>query len=59
VVTGRRVVLTIDAEAAGAALAWAKREHSAGAVEEFAVTPVSLEEVYIELVAEPAVVDHA
>jgi ABC-2 type transport system ATP-binding protein len=56
-VTGRRVVLAIEADAAGAALAWANREHAAGAVEEFSVTPVSLEDVYIGLTAEHEGVD--
>jgi len=58
-VSGRRVVLSIDADAAGAALAWARREHTARAVEEFAVTPVSLEDVYIGLTGQPEEVDHA
>jgi ABC-2 type transport system ATP-binding protein len=59
VVTGRRVVLAIEADAAGAALAWANQEHAAGAVEEFSVTPVSLEDVYVELVADHEEVEHA
>jgi ABC-2 type transport system ATP-binding protein len=58
-VTGRRVVVSIDAEAAGSALEWANQEHTSGAVEEFSVTPVSLEEVYIGLVTEPEAVEHA
>jgi ABC-2 type transport system ATP-binding protein len=59
IVTGRRIVLAIEADAAGAALAWANREHTAGTVEEFSVTPVSLEDVYVELVADHEEVDHA
>jgi ABC-2 type transport system ATP-binding protein len=58
-VSGRRVLVSIDTDAAGAALAWANREHTAGTVEEFAVTPVSLEEVYIGLTGQPEEVDHA
>jgi ABC-2 type transport system ATP-binding protein len=48
--TGRRVVVPIDAAAAGEALTWAQRERVQGRVEEFAVTPVGIEEVYIGLV---------
>lgn len=50
VVAGRRVMVPIVAEAAGAALAHAQREHRAGRVDEFSVTPMNLEDVYIGLV---------
>ncbi|GIH29761.1 multidrug ABC transporter ATP-binding protein [Acrocarpospora phusangensis] len=52
--TGRRVVVPIDAAAAGEALSWAQRERVQGRVEEFSVTPVSIEEVYIGLVGPDA-----
>jgi ABC-2 type transport system ATP-binding protein len=44
------MVLTIDAVHAGDALRWAQNERTAGRIEEFSVTPVSLEDVYIRLV---------
>lgn len=50
-VAGRRVVVPIEPAAATSALAWAQRERQAGRVEEFSVTPMSLEDVYIRLVA--------
>lgn len=48
--SGRRVTVPVDPPAAAALLAWAQREREAGRVDEFAVTPVSLEDVYIRLV---------
>ncbi|MGW5362467.1 ABC transporter ATP-binding protein [Actinopolymorpha pittospori] len=50
VASGRRMVLTIDAVHAADALRWAQNERTAGRIEEFSVTPVSLEDVYIRLV---------
>jgi ABC-2 type transport system ATP-binding protein len=50
VVAGRRVAVPIEPDAATTALAWAQRERRAGRVDEFSVTPVSLEDVYIRLV---------
>jgi ABC-2 type transport system ATP-binding protein len=50
VVAGRRVSFPIEAADAAGALGWAQREREAGRVEEFSVTPVSLEDVYIRLV---------
>jgi ABC-2 type transport system ATP-binding protein len=50
--TGRRVVVPIAATAAADALVWAQRERAAGRIDEFAVTPVSLEDVYIGLTGE-------
>jgi ABC-2 type transport system ATP-binding protein len=49
-VVGRRVVIPIEPAAATAALAWAQREREVGRVDEFSVTPMSLEDVYIRLV---------
>jgi ABC-2 type transport system ATP-binding protein len=51
VVVGRRVSFPIGAADAAGALAWAQRERAAGRVEEFSVTSVSLEDVYIRLVS--------
>lgn len=48
-VAGRRLTVPIAEDAAAAALAWAQAEYHAGRVEEFALTPVSLEDVYIRL----------
>lgn len=60
VVTGRRLVVPIEPDAAAAALAWAQREREHGRVDEVAVTPVSLEDVYVQLVGSGArEADHA
>lgn len=50
VVLGRRVVASIAMEAAPAALRWVQGEQTAGRVDEFSLTPVSLEDVYVRLV---------
>ncbi|PSK92946.1 ABC-2 type transport system ATP-binding protein [Murinocardiopsis flavida] len=47
---GRRIIVPLPADAADAALACAQRLRAAGRIEEFALTPVSLEDVYIGLV---------
>jgi ABC-2 type transport system ATP-binding protein len=57
--TGRRVVVPIDASAASDALGWAQRERALGRLDEFAVTPISLEDVYIGLVGPTREVDDA
>jgi ABC-2 type transport system ATP-binding protein len=49
-VTARRVVVPVEAGAATEALSWAQRERDAGRVDEFSVTPTSLEDVYLMLV---------
>lgn len=49
-VVGRRVIAAVDADAAPAAIVWARRQRDAGLVDEFSVTPVSLEDVYLTLV---------
>lgn len=46
---GRRVAVPIDPAAVAEVLGWAQRERDTGRVEEFSVTPVSLEDVYIRL----------
>ncbi len=50
VVAGRRVAVPIATGTATATLAWAQEQRDAGRVDEFSVTPVSLEDVYIRLV---------
>jgi ABC-2 type transport system ATP-binding protein len=49
-VSGRRVVVPIEAPAAAVALGWAQAQRAAAQIEEFAVTPTSLEDVYLTLV---------
>jgi ABC-2 type transport system ATP-binding protein len=51
-VTGRRVVVTIGASEAAAAITWAQRERAAGTVDEFAINPASLDDVYIGLLGD-------
>ncbi|BCB89996.1 ABC transporter ATP-binding protein [Phytohabitans suffuscus] len=58
-VSGRRVVVTIDASEAAAAIGWAQRERAAGTVDEFAVNPASLEDVYIGLLGGRTEADRA
>lgn len=53
VVSGRRVVARIVPSAASAALGRAQRWRDAGQVDEFSVTPTSLEDVYLALVGGP------
>lgn len=50
VVQGRRVAVSIEPQAAVGALEQAQRERENGQVDEFSVTPVSLEDIYIRLV---------
>jgi ABC-2 type transport system ATP-binding protein len=50
VVAGRRVVVPIGSATATAALSWVQRERVAGRVDEFSVTPLSLEDIYIRLI---------
>jgi ABC-2 type transport system ATP-binding protein len=50
VVAGRRVVVPIGSATATTALAWAQHERVDGRVDEFAVTPLSLEDIYIRLI---------
>jgi ABC-2 type transport system ATP-binding protein len=58
-VSGRRIVVTIDAHEAAAAIEWAQRERTSGTVEEFAINPASLEDVYIGLLGNQKEVEHA
>ena len=50
VVTGRRAVIPLAPGAAATALVWAQEQRERGEVDEFSVTPMSLEDVYIRLV---------
>lgn len=54
VVDGRRAIISIAADTATAALAWAQHEQATGRIDEFQVTPVSLEDVYIRRVGSQA-----
>lgn len=46
----RRLVVPIEADAASAALKWGQQLRASGIVDEFALLPVGLEDVYLELV---------
>jgi ABC-2 type transport system ATP-binding protein len=48
--TGQRLVATVRSDRAGEAAAWAQALHAAGRLEEFALAPATLEDVYVELV---------
>lgn len=51
---GRRLVVPLDSGVAPEALAWAQRLSGAGVIDEFALLPVGLEDVYLELVGSKA-----
>ena len=57
-VAGRRVVVPIEPSAASEALTRAQEERARGEVDEFSVTPVSLEDVYIGLTGMEEEVGH-
>lgn len=48
----RRVAIPLDSGAASAALAWAQQLREAGDIDEFALVPVGLEDVYLHLAGE-------
>jgi ABC-2 type transport system ATP-binding protein len=48
--TGQRIVGTVPAEQAADAAAWAQSLHASGRLEEFALAPATLEDVYVALV---------
>ncbi|MBQ0985574.1 ABC transporter ATP-binding protein [Streptomyces sp. F63] len=52
--SSRRLAVPIDADAASAALAWAQQLRAAGEIDEFALVPVGLEDVYLQLVGSEA-----
>lgn len=45
----RRLAIPLDSQAASAALAWGQQLRAAGVVDEFALVPVGLEDVYLQL----------
>ena len=47
---GTRLVASVTSTHAGAAVAWAEALRRAGRIEEFGLTPATLEDVYVELV---------
>jgi ABC-2 type transport system ATP-binding protein len=51
-VAGRRMIAPISADDCRAALDWALHEQEVGRVEEFSFNPVSLEDIYIQLVGQ-------
>ena len=59
VIAGRRVVVSIEPAAASAALTRAHEQRARGDIDEFSVTPISLEEVYIGLIGTAEEVGHA
>jgi ABC-2 type transport system ATP-binding protein len=48
---GSRALVILPADRAADGLAWAQRLHARGGIGEFALSPASLEDVYVELVA--------
>lgn len=54
VITGRRAVIEIDGKNSPDVIAQARIAQESGAIEEFSIMPVSLEDVYIRLVEEDA-----
>ena len=51
---GSRAVATIPTVAAGSAVAWAEQLRRSRIIEEFSLTPATLEDVYVQLVGGPA-----
>ncbi|MFI6759566.1 ATP-binding cassette domain-containing protein [Micromonospora sp. NPDC050417] len=58
-VTGRRLLLPIATEHTEPAVAWALRLRAAGTIAQFALHPVSLEDVYVGLTSSSEEADHA
>ncbi len=54
VALGRRMVVPVDADRLAAALRWAREQQAVGRIDEFSFTPVSLEDIYIRVVGQPA-----
>lgn len=52
-VAGNRIVATVPARMAGEAAAWARDLRRAGRIEEFSLSPATLEDVYVALVGPP------
>lgn len=51
--TGRRILLTLAAEDAATAVAWATAQHADGRIEGFSLAPATLEDAYLALTEEP------
>lgn len=49
--TGRRVLLTVGADEASRAVAWASELRATDAVESFSLAPATLEDAYLALTA--------
>ena len=49
--TGRRTLLTVDADDADIAVAWAASQHASGRIEGYSLAPSSLEDAYLALTA--------
>jgi ABC-2 type transport system ATP-binding protein len=50
---GNRIVATVPADTAGPAATWANDLQRAGRIEEFSLTPATLEDAYVALVGDP------
>ncbi|GAA1486246.1 ABC transporter ATP-binding protein [Brachybacterium fresconis] len=51
--TGRRILLTVAAQDAAAAVSWATAQHADDRVEGFSLAPATLEDAYLALTAQP------
>lgn len=51
--TGRRVLFTVPADSAAAAVTWANELHDAGRIEGYTLGPVTLEDAYLALTVDP------
>ena len=49
--TGRSTLLTVDADDADVAVAWAASQHASGRIEGYSLAPSSLEDAYLALTA--------
>ena len=54
---GRRFRTTVESERVGDAVEWARGLQAQGRAEEFSVSPVSLEDVYVRMIGRPDVLD--
>lgn len=51
--TGRRMLFTVPADAAAAAVTWANELHDSGRIEGYTLGPVTLEDAYLALTVDP------
>jgi ABC-2 type transport system ATP-binding protein len=54
VIAGRRMLVQVNADECPAALRWAQEKQRTGQIDEFSFNPVSLEDIYIQLVGTEA-----